>query len=154
MPDGNDAFHIARDVLKPPASLVHQIFPEVDDWEAKHTDRSNTAGVKPTVTTRHTLLSIQYLRTVFIQDPVFLHERWPHLALWENDFFKLPAFESFASNLKAACAQPHVINPSMTRIEAETREYIDSRLDEVKDYFTEMKHFMTIFWLRWAATTN
>ena len=143
MADSNDAFHIARDVLKPPASLLHEIFPEVDDWEAKHTDRSNPAGVKQTVTARHTLLSIQYLRSVFIQDSVFLRERWPHLAVWSHDFFKLPAFESFACDLKAACALPDVINPSTARIEADTRTYIDSRFDEVKDYFTEMKHFMS-----------
>ena len=74
---------------------------------------------------------------------MFLRERWPHLAAWDNKFFKLPAYEAFASDFKMACARPEVVNPSLSRTDSETRAYVDSQFKNMQDSFIEMKHFMT-----------
>ena len=72
-----------------------------------------------------------------------MRDRWPHLAVWQDKFFKLPEYEALATDLKTACGRPEVVNPSLARIDSETRAYVDSRFTRMQDSLIEIRHFMT-----------
>jgi hypothetical protein len=136
-----EQYHIAREILDPPDELLQQVFPEVDEWLSKHLDIDNKANIEKSVTAIGTLRAIKYLRKVFLQDSVFLREKWPHLsAIWNHSLFSQPAYESYATQLKEACASPAVSNPAAFHIDPYTREYIDGHFTTLRTELTLLQH--------------
>jgi hypothetical protein len=143
-PESHKSYHIPRDVIEPPEELLEEIFPDLDGWAAKHDDRDNAAGIDQSVMAKGTIRALIHFRKVFIQDSVFLRERWPHLsAIWSHPFFGLPAYQRYAEDLKRACATPEVINPALARIDPECRSYLDSQFATSQDRMTRMEHHIT-----------
>lgn len=112
-----EQYHIARDIISPPAELLAQILPGLDNLIALHNHPDS--AIEHSVTARGTLRALAYLRKVFLQDSVFLRERegWSHLtAMWNHPIFSRSDYLLYAEQLVAACSAPEVVNPSAYRI--------------------------------------
>lgn len=132
-----------RDVLEPPIELLHKVFPDATRWLIAHSDEANASGVERTATAKATLEALQYLRKVFLQDSVFLRERWPELRLWTHDLFKSQAFTTFADDLKKATTRPEVVNPAASRLHPDAKAYLDAQYKDLKDGQVQLIHNMT-----------
>jgi hypothetical protein len=140
-----EQYHIARDTLQPPDSLLRQVFPDIDKLIEQHDDISETSPVEQSVTARGTLRALKYLRKVFIQDSVFLRDKegWRHLsALWSHAIFEDSAYLLYAEQLKQACSAPEVVNPSAARIDPYTREYFDGHVRSLQDNLAVLSHMI------------
>lgn len=101
-PESRRSFHIHRDAVQPPPELVQLVFPGLDMWKQKHSDSHNLHGVQQTYSATEFLKVMDYLRTVFLQDSVFLMEAWPHLGVWSDPLFHTTCWQTWATRLKAA----------------------------------------------------
>lgn len=94
------SFWIPRDMLELPKELLEQIYPGLDNPYSG--PGVEAIGVGPHEDTEHLVEFLRYLRRVFLQDSVFLKDRWPHLGIWELPLFATPSYLSFATQLRHA----------------------------------------------------
>ena len=87
-------FFIARDVLKPPPTLMHKVFPEIDQMLQEEMEES-----KPNIAKLQFLKLLKYLRRVILQDACFLTEEYPNSILWKHNIFTSQEFQDFKSEM-------------------------------------------------------
>lgn len=99
-PPERGAYHLARGSVRPPDSLVLQIFPQVEEWAVRF--EFGTDGCVPSAAAGGFLTPLRELRVVILQDSVFLRDIWPTLAAWKHPVFSTVEYATFASQLKEA----------------------------------------------------
>jgi hypothetical protein len=87
-PKDRGHFYIPRAAVEPPESLQEQIFPEVTHWATVHGLFGESVGdptVEHSIATDGFLMLMKLLRTIFLQDSVFLHDLYPTLFIWKHN---------------------------------------------------------------------
>lgn len=113
------SYWIPRNIVDPPPELLERVYPGLDD--AYEGPGVEAFGTGPHEDTEHLIEFMRYLRRVFLQDSVFLKERWPHLSLWDVPLFSTPSYLTFANQVRQVCREA----------EGRTAPVIDQRLDSV-----------------------
>ena len=105
-PDGR-FYHLARSQVVPDEELATMVFPEIEDWESKIAD-----GKLEVDYSRNNFLKLmKYLRVVFLQDSVFLREKFPNHVCWRAPIFATAAYMDFESQVKIAAIESSAAEP-------------------------------------------
>ena len=103
-PKDRGHFYISRAAVVPPESLQQQIFPDVTHWLAVHGISGEAdiedQSVQHSIATDGFLMLMVLLRTVFLQDSVFLRDLYPSLFIWKHPIFETTEYQSFYTELK------------------------------------------------------
>ncbi|KAE8227189.1 hypothetical protein CF319_g329 [Tilletia indica] len=134
--DGGD-YWLPRTLLEPPDNLSSIIFPWADTWRPSLAGRApahedKTAGLF--------LDLIVHLRTVLLQDAVFLQQLYPTLSLWSSAPFCSAEFSSWSillRNKTASTPDPfelslHTLTPTISNALASMRVDISALGSEVR----------------------
>lgn len=108
-PKDRGHFYIPRQMVEPPLSLTEQIFPEVSRWLAIHgmdfdSEPDADANVEHSMATDGFLMLMKLLRTILLQDSVFLQDIYPNLFIWQHPLFSTVEYKAFAKQLKSTIA--------------------------------------------------
>jgi hypothetical protein len=142
-PKDSGHFYIARSILEPPSCLLEQVFPDVTDWAMIH---GLNGECEPDPDAEHSIatdgflsLMIQ-LRTVLLQDAVFLREILPNLFLWKHPIFNSPEFDTFAVQLRDAVKSSTV--PEEQRLQ-QAVPLIANKLTDMSRIIQDHHHSLT-----------
>jgi len=110
------SYFIPRAAVDPPDSLLECVFPGLDRRAAE----AAAAGSGAHNDTHHFVAVLKFLRRVFLQDSIYLKERWPHLtALWDLPIFHSHDYKEYAARARARADElVRSENPVDTRIRA------------------------------------
>lgn len=107
-------YYLARDVLQPPEELRQKIFPELDHYVLKLRED----GADRSVSADGFIATLQFLRTVLLQDAPSLREHYPNLPIWDHPLFLDPLYIDFADRQAAAMAAAEAMDPAEVRLRA------------------------------------
>ncbi|KAF7369757.1 hypothetical protein MVEN_00307500 [Mycena venus] len=145
------AHFLARDSLEPPAEIIAQIFPWVEEELSALTTRESENRQAHDIALRHFLELLLWLRMVIVQDGAVLYTQNPDASIFKFPPFNSTVFRQFASNSTAVIAKAekdvalaleklpqnivHTFNAAMIRLS------IDQQLERVssKAFEDEMK---------------
>ena len=96
-PPDDCAFYLPRACLRPPDSLITQVFPELDHWKYRHTEGIN-CDKKFAVDGYLRLLS--WLRIVLLQDAVVLNDSYRQHVIFQHPIFHSQEFLDYKSALQ------------------------------------------------------
>jgi hypothetical protein len=102
-PKDRGHFYIPRAAVEPPDSLKEMIFPDVSRWAAVHGLHGATEPdehAEHSIATDGFIMLMILLRTVFLQDSVFLKDAFPNLFIWNHSLFQTQQYLEFAATLK------------------------------------------------------
>lgn len=110
-PSGKGNYYLPRAKVLPPASLVREIWPWVDEWLAWLDDESIEqppagSALPDEEEDRHDLAAqgflrlLQQLRTILLQDSVFLRREFPEHPLWNHPVFVRQDYQEFAREVE------------------------------------------------------
>jgi len=106
-PEWSGSYFVPRATVRPPASLLVQVWPELDKWKLAHDcPESNEAinlDVEFNMAAGAFLELLEWLREVLLQDAVFLREYYPNHPIFQESVFRCSEFEAFAGRVKDAC---------------------------------------------------
>jgi hypothetical protein len=105
-------YFLERANLEVPATLLKQIFPQVDEWEGK----MQVATRPPGIATASFLQVMRFLKTVILQDSVLLSQQFPSSALWNHPVFRSPEYQEFRAQCQRALAE--IQNPFSVQLQA------------------------------------
>ena len=106
-PEWSGSYFVPRTVVKPPATLLTQVWPDLDKWKEAHNSSSSELGVEQNMAAGAFLELAEWLREVLLQDAVFLRESYPDHPLFQDPVFSCPEFATFASKVRSFCQQAH-----------------------------------------------
>jgi hypothetical protein len=99
-PEWSGSYFVPRATVRPPASLLVQVWPELDKWKLAHDcPESNEAinlDVEFNMAAGAFLELLEWLREVLLQDAVFLREYYPNHPIFQESVFRCSEFEAFA----------------------------------------------------------
>ena len=90
-PPDEKMYHLPRGTVYPPDVLLKQIFPELDEWERRHTDSD---GCDKNFALRGFFRLLHFLRQVVLQDAAVLVNDYPHV-LFHHPVFSSAEFLAF-----------------------------------------------------------
>ena len=105
-------YFLERANLEVPATLLKQIFPQVDEWEQK----IQVATSSPGIATASFLQVMRFLKTVILQDSVLLSQKFPSSALWQHPVFLSAEYQQFRAQSQRALAE--IQNPFSVQLQA------------------------------------
>lgn len=113
-PEWSGTYFVPRATVRPPASLLAQVWPELDKWKAAHDDPGSKEavklGVEPNMAAGAFLELLEWLREVVLQDAVFLREHYPFHPIFEEPVFRCSEFAAFAVQIKDACKRAQEVS--------------------------------------------
>lgn len=101
-PDWPGSYFIPRDTVKPPASLLRQLWPHLERWKAAH--ESDSPSVEHNMAAEAFLDLLGWLREVLLQDSVTLRKRFPSHPIFKDPVFHCAEYLDFAARVEVACA--------------------------------------------------
>lgn len=139
------SYFLPRAAVKPPPSVVEQVWPWVDEWlswlgHSGEDDRAwpvgqafryinvpeeNTEGpyypanrkdVSNDLSTRQFLFLLRHLRTIILQDSVFLMKDFPAHPIFRQRVFQSAAYKEFAAELEIAANREEQNAPEHVRL--------------------------------------
>ena len=93
---GRGNFYTKRATLQPPETLQKAIFPEVDDWLR----RIDKAKCEENIAAVVFFKLLAYLRSVFLQDSMFMQQKFPHHPAWQHKMFSSDEYGQFKAELE------------------------------------------------------
>lgn len=105
-------YFLERANLEVPATLLKQIFPQVDEWEQK----VQVATRSPGIATASFLQVMRFLKTVILQDSLLLSQKFPSSALWQHPVFLSAEYQQFRAQSQRALAE--IQNPFSVQLQA------------------------------------
>lgn len=103
-PQHPGSYFIPRANVTPPPSLMHQIWPELDDWKAAYNSNDQKyqgKRFKKTYAMGALLETLEWLREVILQDGVFMKRLFPKHPIFEHPVFNCKTFDRFSEEMDA-----------------------------------------------------
>lgn len=100
-PDWSGSYFLPRDTVKPPLTLCQRIWPALDKWKQAHD--ADSPSVEANRAAGAFLELLGWLRTVLLQDAVFLRKHYPLHPLFQDPVFRSAEFATFAQYVEDAC---------------------------------------------------
>ncbi|ETO67568.1 hypothetical protein F444_15520 [Phytophthora nicotianae P1976] len=92
------SYFVARASAEPPQCLLRQIFPQLEMWQQALAD----GNAEQSIAAGGFLDLLQYLRTVILQDAIFLQDLNPSHPLWRHHIFQSHEFAQYKNQASAA----------------------------------------------------
>src|ERR1700730_18520918 len=105
-------YFLERANLEVPATVLKQIFPQVDEWEQK----VQVATRSPGIATASFLQVMRFLKTVILQDSLLLSQKFPSSALWQHPVFLSAEYQQFRAQSQRALEE--IQNPFSVQLQA------------------------------------
>jgi hypothetical protein len=104
-PKDRGHFYIPRAAVEPPEALKDMIFPDVSKWASVHGLHGASepdSNAEHSIATDGFLMLMTLIRTVFLQDSIYLRDAYPNLFIWKHPIFQCEQYHEFAAMLKDA----------------------------------------------------
>jgi hypothetical protein len=98
-PEWLGSYFVPWAVLKPPATLLSKVWPQLDKWKESHSGALSDLVVEPNMAAGAVLELLGWLREVVLQDAVFLCKFYPHHPIVKDPIFLCPEFAVFADHV-------------------------------------------------------
>jgi len=104
-PEWPTSYFLPREAVAPPATLLCQVWPDLDRWQAAHLERADaTERVEPNLAAGGFLELLQRLRSVFLQDSVLWRQEFPRHPIFQDPLFQTADYRAFELSVRGALA--------------------------------------------------
>jgi hypothetical protein len=104
-PEWPTSYFLPREAVAPPATLLCQVWPDLDRWHAAHLEQAGAIEqVEPNLAAGGFLELLQRLRSVFLQDSVLWRQEFPRHPIFQDPLFQTADYQAFELSVRGALA--------------------------------------------------